>query len=459
MIRQTTPTVLTILIALFVTITLVAPIRAAVITADHSSVDAYADIPDEWLAAVKNNLVVYNLHQSHGSHIIQGMKMIYVDDNRYYPPEMWGQWWTYPGGCEDIGWNGSTCFTGWVRDYLDTNSVGCNVVTVSFSHAAHSCDQEEIANFMSGWYRLAQDYPSVKFVIQTSRLRKTFDNFQTIGMQYIQANQWMRDICDTIQLSNVFLFDDGDIAWWDRRLNRIDSLSTDSGNTWMPAYVNSGYTPMSCVDENLTFNNTWHMSEMGNIEGCYHANGGSAYNCLMCELTGKAWWWMMARIAGWDGGTTSNHPPQITSPTETDAYIDSLFSYTSHAFDPDGHDVQLSYIRYPSWMTVNGATIYGMAKSGYFDTVFTVVATDGELADSSIVDVTVWTLTPCGDANRDHEVSIGDAVFLMAYIFRAGPAPKPETNGDVNHDNEVNVADVVYMINYIFRSGPEPNCP
>ncbi len=432
---------------------------AEVITADHNSVDAFDQIPDSWLTTVRNNLVVYNLHQSHGSHNIQGMKLLYDFDSKYYPPEMWAQWWTYPNGCEDIGWNGDTCFVFWVRDYLDTNSVHCNTVTVSFSHAAHSCDKEEIDEFMTGWANLATDYPDVNFIVQTSRLRKDAENYQTIGYRYMEVNQYMRDVCDTLQKDNVYLLDIGDVARWDRLNNRIDSLSTDSGNTWMPAYVNAGNPPVACIDDNLTFGGTWHFSIQGNTEGCAHAYGGASYGCLMCELVGKAWWYIMARSAGWDGGTQINHSPEITSPKSADAYIDSVFSFTCQASDPDGHDIHIDYEKYPSWMSVNGSTISGMAQSFHTDTVFTVMASDGELADTNIVDVTVWTLKPCGDANRDESVSIGDAIFLVHYIFRGGPVPKPETNGDVNHDFTINIADVVYLINYVFKGGAEPNCP
>ena len=61
-----------------------------------------------------------------------------------------------------------------------------------------------------------------------------------------------------------------------------------------------------------------------------------------------------------------------------------------------------------------------------------------------------------GDANNDGYVNIGDAVTILNYVFRGGPAPEPLCRGDFNCDNECNVGDPVKLINYIFRSGPPP---
>ncbi len=65
----------------------------------------------------------------------------------------------------------------------------------------------------------------------------------------------------------------------------------------------------------------------------------------------------------------------------------------------------------------------------------------------------------CGDADSDQAVNVADAVYLINYIFKGGPAPDPLDAGDANCDGAVNVADAVYLINYIFKGGPEPCCP
>jgi hypothetical protein len=62
----------------------------------------------------------------------------------------------------------------------------------------------------------------------------------------------------------------------------------------------------------------------------------------------------------------------------------------------------------------------------------------------------------CGDANGDGEVNVGDAVFMIAYVFSGGPPPDPECAGDANGDGEGNVGDAVYLIAYVFNGGPPP---
>lgn len=65
----------------------------------------------------------------------------------------------------------------------------------------------------------------------------------------------------------------------------------------------------------------------------------------------------------------------------------------------------------------------------------------------------------CGDANGDGQANVGDAVFVINYVFKGGPAPQPVQAGDANCDVGTDVGDAVYLINYVFKSGPAPCCP
>ena len=61
-----------------------------------------------------------------------------------------------------------------------------------------------------------------------------------------------------------------------------------------------------------------------------------------------------------------------------------------------------------------------------------------------------------GDSNGDESINLGDASFIINYIFYEGPAPEPLLSGDSNCDMGVNLGDAGYIINYIFYDGPGP---
>lgn len=91
---------------------------------------------------------------------------------------------------------------------------------------------------------------------------------------------------------------------------------------------------------------------------------------------------------------------------------------------------------------------------------FTARATDatGSVSEKTLV---VEVIMPyiCGDATDDGQVNVADAVYIINYVFRGGPAPTPLEAGDANCDSSINVADAVYTVNYVFRAGPAPCCP
>jgi len=62
----------------------------------------------------------------------------------------------------------------------------------------------------------------------------------------------------------------------------------------------------------------------------------------------------------------------------------------------------------------------------------------------------------CGDADGNSIINIGDAVYLIYYIFKSGAAPDPVCVGDASGNGAVDIGDAVYLINYIFSGGPLP---
>jgi hypothetical protein len=63
-----------------------------------------------------------------------------------------------------------------------------------------------------------------------------------------------------------------------------------------------------------------------------------------------------------------------------------------------------------------------------------------------------------GDCNDDDVIDIGDAVYLINYLYKNGPAPDPQQAGDVNCDAGCELGDVVFLLNFLYKSGPPPDC-
>ncbi len=80
------------------------------------------------------------------------------------------------------------------------------------------------------------------------------------------------------------------------------------------------------------------------------------------------------------------------------------------------------------------------------------------------MDEVVFTLSirpayVCGDADGNESVNILDVSFLIAYIYRGGPAPDPIESADADAGGSLNILDVTYIIAYLYKDGPAPVCP
>lgn len=98
-----------------------------------------------------------------------------------------------------------------------------------------------------------------------------------------------------------------------------------------------------------------------------------------------------------------------------------------------------------SWAVPGDYDVRVMAKDGY----------DYESAWSEALTVII---RDNGDVNGDFSVNVGDAVFLINYVFKQGLPPILPACGDVNCDGTTNVGDAVFMINHIFKGGSSPGC-
>jgi hypothetical protein len=103
-----------------------------------------------------------------------------------------------------------------------------------------------------------------------------------------------------------------------------------------------------------------------------------------------------------------------------------------------------SYTLSPSWVDAHCEVVVFVQTEYSPNTVFRV-------AKAPLFPTYVF-----GDCTGDGIVDIGDAVFSINYLYKAGEAPSPSQSGDVTGDCLIDIGDVVYLINYLYKNGPAP---
>jgi hypothetical protein len=124
--------------------------------------------------------------------------------------------------------------------------------------------------------------------------------------------------------------------------------------------------------------------------------------------------------------------------------------------DSQGQDSCLNWSSYSNFDDVPGGVFDSMSIDSVPWTIWNEETAFLDLNGGHLSIVVITCL--CGDVNTDGLVNVGDAVYMIAWIFNEGADPLYVECCDVNNDGQPNVGDVVHLINYIFKEGPDPNC-
>jgi hypothetical protein len=79
--------------------------------------------------------------------------------------------------------------------------------------------------------------------------------------------------------------------------------------------------------------------------------------------------------------------PEIISASIDTTWPESLFTYLAEAIDADNDPVTISFPGLPAWLSVSGNTISGRIKKDTRDTLVTIVASDGKLSDTLVLQI------------------------------------------------------------------------
>ena len=249
---------------------------------DHTTADL-DQIPAYWIRRAKDELRVAYGHTSHGSQPITGMTVLQADPSSgdlydfVRNGEIVSETLSIADGTPsgDLGNPDRVTWAQRTREYLNGAGSDRNVMIWSWCGQVSDASEEDIDTYLTLMSELESEFPHVTFVYMTGHLDGSGAD-GNLNRRNNQIRQYCRD-------NGKVLYDFADIESYDPDGSYYVDLGADDGCN----YDGGNWAQEWCAD---------HASDpLCAPCSCAHSQA------LNCNLKARAFWWMMARLAGWGG--------------------------------------------------------------------------------------------------------------------------------------------------------------